>query len=84
MVQAMLASTLYKALKCSRSHEKTPRVSTGFQPLDEALHGGIKAGAITAISGERGTGKTLVCHDSPRFLSYKSRFWRAKAGFSRL
>lgn len=60
MVQAILASTLHNASKSFGTCKEATRVSTGFQSLDEALHGGIKEGCITAISGERGTGKTLV------------------------
>lgn len=37
------------------------RVSTGSEPIDELLEGGIEKGVITNIYGESGTGKTAFC-----------------------
>lgn len=37
------------------------RISTGSEPLDELLNGGVEKGLITNIFGESGSGKTNVC-----------------------
>ena len=37
------------------------RVSTGIRELDEALEGGIPKGSWVAITGEPGTGKSILC-----------------------
>ncbi|RLF12346.1 MAG: KaiC domain-containing protein [Thermoprotei archaeon] len=37
------------------------RVSTGVLKLDEMLHGGIPKGFVVAVTGEPGTGKTVLC-----------------------
>lgn len=37
------------------------RVSTGSEPIDKLLKGGVEKGIITNIFGESGTGKTNVC-----------------------
>lgn len=40
---------------------KTPeRIPTGIEPLDRALQGGIKQGALTIIAGTPGAGKTAL------------------------
>jgi RecA/RadA recombinase len=66
MVRAILASALLRAAKEQASPREPSRLSTGFEPIDEALGGGILTGQITSISGEHGTGKTLVrfCHST--------------------
>lgn len=40
---------------------KVERVSTGSEPLDRLLNGGIEKGIITNVFGESGSGKTNVC-----------------------
>ncbi|MFB6145886.1 MAG: DNA repair and recombination protein RadB, partial [Candidatus Nanohaloarchaea archaeon] len=40
---------------------KVERVSTGSEPLDELLNGGVEKGLITNIFGESGSGKTNFC-----------------------
>jgi KaiC domain protein len=37
------------------------RVSTGIRELDEALEGGVPKGSWVAITGEPGTGKSILC-----------------------
>ncbi|MCC6034603.1 MAG: KaiC domain-containing protein [Desulfurococcaceae archaeon] len=37
------------------------RVSTGIRELDDALEGGIPKGSWVAITGEPGTGKSILC-----------------------
>lgn len=37
------------------------RISTGIKALDEALEGGIPKGSWVAITGEPGTGKSIMC-----------------------
>jgi KaiC domain protein len=37
------------------------RVSTGIRELDEALEGGVPRGSWVAITGEPGTGKSILC-----------------------
>ncbi len=37
------------------------RVSTGIKELDEALEGGVPRGSWVAITGEPGTGKSIMC-----------------------
>ncbi|MEM0000386.1 MAG: KaiC domain-containing protein [Desulfurococcaceae archaeon] len=37
------------------------RVSTGISTLDEALEGGVPKGSWVAVTGEPGTGKSIVC-----------------------
>lgn len=37
------------------------RISTGIRELDEALEGGIPKGSWVAITGEPGTGKSIMC-----------------------
>ncbi|MEM2025073.1 MAG: KaiC domain-containing protein [Desulfurococcaceae archaeon] len=43
------------------SHTGIVRVSTGIQELDEALEGGVPKGSWVAITGEPGTGKSIMC-----------------------
>lgn len=44
-----------------RAYLETPeRVPTGIVPLDEALQGGIKQGALAVIAGNPGAGKTAL------------------------
>lgn len=40
---------------------KVERVSTGSEPVDELLSGGIERGIITNVFGESGSGKTNLC-----------------------
>ncbi|MFB6144459.1 MAG: DNA repair and recombination protein RadB [Candidatus Nanohaloarchaea archaeon] len=40
---------------------KVERLSTGSEPLDELLSGGIERGIITNVFGESGSGKTNLC-----------------------
>ena len=42
------------------SPETTKGWSTGFEKLDERLGGGFRAGEMTVLTGETGTGKTTV------------------------
>ena len=37
------------------------RVSTGIRELDEALEGGVPRGSWVAVTGEPGTGKSVLC-----------------------
>ncbi len=37
------------------------RVSTGIRELDEALEGGVPRGSWVAVTGEPGTGKSILC-----------------------
>ncbi len=41
--------------------EGITRVGTGIRELDEALEGGIPKGSWVAITGEPGTGKSILC-----------------------
>lgn len=43
------------------SHTGILRVSTGIRELDESLEGGIPKGSWVAITGEPGTGKSIMC-----------------------
>jgi len=45
----------------SRYQPRIYRVSTGIDELDEALEGGIPKGSWVAITGEPGTGKSIMC-----------------------
>ena len=45
----------------SRYQLRIYRVSTGINELDEALEGGIPKGSWVAITGEPGTGKSIMC-----------------------
>lgn len=38
-----------------------PRISTGVPELDNALEGGIPKGSWVAVTGEPGTGKSILC-----------------------
>jgi len=40
---------------------KVERVSTGSEPIDSLLKGGIEKGIITNVFGESGSGKTNLC-----------------------
>lgn len=60
MVQPILASILLQAVKARGSEHAWFRIATESENIDEALRGGIQTGCVTAVSGERGTGKTLV------------------------
>lgn len=40
---------------------KIERISTGVEKLDELLEGGIPKGFFIAVTGEPGTGKTILC-----------------------
>lgn len=42
-------------------HQDIVRISTGIKELDEALEGGIPKGSWIAITGEPGTGKSILC-----------------------
>jgi KaiC/GvpD/RAD55 family RecA-like ATPase len=37
------------------------RLSTGVEELDKMLSGGIPRGFAVAVTGEPGTGKTILC-----------------------
>jgi KaiC domain protein len=53
-----------KVEKEVKVYTKTPgltRVSTGILELDEALEGGVPKGSWVAITGEPGTGKSILC-----------------------
>ncbi|RLG74534.1 MAG: hypothetical protein DRO14_05605, partial [Thermoprotei archaeon] len=49
----------------NRYHDKfynrLQRISTGIPELDEALEGGVPKGSWVAITGEPGTGKSILC-----------------------
>jgi KaiC domain protein len=42
-------------------YEGLVRVSTGIRELDEALEGGVPKGSWVAVTGEPGTGKSIMC-----------------------
>ena len=44
-----------------RGLAKIVRLSTGIKELDEILRGGIPKGFVVAVTGEPGTGKTILC-----------------------
>jgi len=48
-------------LSTTRTTSSVFRVSTGIRELDEALEGGIPKGSWVAITGEPGTGKSILC-----------------------
>ncbi|MEM0371415.1 MAG: KaiC domain-containing protein [Ignisphaera sp.] len=50
-----------KSLKQTLRTTTVTRVSTGIPELDEALEGGIPKGSWVAITGEPGTGKSILC-----------------------
>lgn len=39
--------------------EKNERVQTGIEGMDELMHGGLKPGSLTLLTGTTGTGKTI-------------------------
>ncbi|HIP57138.1 MAG TPA: hypothetical protein EYH02_03600, partial [Ignisphaera aggregans] len=45
----------------TRSKGAVARISTGIPELDRALEGGIPKGSWVAITGEPGTGKSIMC-----------------------
>ncbi|MEM2528203.1 MAG: ATPase domain-containing protein [Ignisphaera sp.] len=47
--------------KTSKKDFGITRISTGVAELDKALHGGIPKGSWVAITGEPGTGKSILC-----------------------
>jgi len=49
------------SLSTTRTTSSVFRVSTGIRELDEALEGGIPKGSWVAITGEPGTGKSILC-----------------------
>ena len=77
MVQPVLASSLLLAGRAALSEKHTKRVLTGFADIDEILRGGIALGSVTAISGEHGTGKTLVSFHGDKSSAGRERFWKA-------
>ncbi|MCX8209170.1 MAG: KaiC domain-containing protein [Sulfolobales archaeon] len=48
-------------VKKTRQREEVARVSTGIRELDEAIEGGVPRGSWVAITGEPGTGKSILC-----------------------
>ncbi len=44
-----------------KPREDVVRISTGVKELDEALEGGIPKGSWVAVTGEPGTGKSILC-----------------------
>ena len=42
-------------------NERTHRVNTGVDKLDELLSGGLPGNSITLVSGSPGSGKTILC-----------------------
>lgn len=48
-------------VKKARQREEVARVSTGIRELDEAVEGGVPRGSWVAITGEPGTGKSILC-----------------------
>jgi len=55
----ILASALFAKLK-SNNGSKQRRIGTGCSKIDEILKGGFSPGEITCLSGDVGTGKTVV------------------------
>ncbi len=49
------------ATKPLKKKDITTRISTGVPELDQALEGGIPKGSWVAITGEPGTGKSILC-----------------------
>lgn len=47
--------------KKAKPREEVARVSTGIKELDEAVEGGVPKGSWIAITGEPGTGKSILC-----------------------
>jgi KaiC domain protein len=45
----------------SGAEKEVTRVSTGIPELDKALEGGVPKGSWVAITGEPGTGKSVIC-----------------------
>jgi RecA/RadA recombinase len=58
MMQPILAAALLQAP--TNGNEMTACTPSGFEGIDEALQGGLSSGCVTSVSGEHGTGKTLV------------------------
>jgi KaiC domain protein len=50
-----------KKIEYRKTTEGITRISTGVPELDEALEGGIPKGSWVAITGEPGTGKSILC-----------------------
>ena len=44
-----------------RFYSRLHRVSTGIPELDDALEGGVPKGSWIAVTGEPGTGKSILC-----------------------
>ncbi|MCD6428344.1 MAG: hypothetical protein J7L12_01860 [Desulfurococcales archaeon] len=45
----------------NKFYGKLQRISTGISELDDALEGGVPKGSWVAITGEPGTGKSILC-----------------------
>ena len=69
MIRPILASTLFEVQEKGKFQEADRTTGSGFQDIDDTLRGGFRAGCVSCISGERGTGKTLVRR--PTCLSWK-------------
>lgn len=52
---------LDKSIKQTAKVSGVTRISTGIPELDQALEGGVPKGSWIAITGEPGTGKSILC-----------------------
>jgi hypothetical protein len=60
MAQPILASTLFRVSKNRQADNTEQYAESSCADINGLLRGGVWRGRITCISGERGTGKTLV------------------------
>ena len=56
----MSASELLEQLGTSPPHSRAVPFATGFDPLDDVLHGGLRAQDLIVLGGGPGIGKTIV------------------------
>ncbi|MEM0066727.1 MAG: KaiC domain-containing protein [Sulfolobales archaeon] len=55
------SSSVMDYSKRVKQRDEIVRISTGIKELDEAIEGGVPRGSWIAITGEPGTGKSILC-----------------------
>ena len=67
------AATLLADLDQARPDVRSLRFATGFQPLDDALHGGVQAHDLMVVGGHPGIGKSVAALQWARQMAMGGR-----------
>jgi replicative DNA helicase len=67
------ASDLLASVGPSGPHARATQFTTGFQPLDDVLQGGIRAQDLVLVGGRPGIGKTVVALQWARWMAMQGQ-----------